>query len=206
MDLLTRPNMPGHPFLNGTTVTLRVVEVTESDIEILRVARNEPELRQPLGFDTPWPTSRVREFVESTVDDDATVNLFVCVAGEEPSRVQQAASSDSSPETTVVGAVNLFDVDNTSGTLSYWLFEAYRGNGYANDAVSLLLDYAFADRGLRRVEAEVFDGNDSSKRLLERLGFVHEGTARDARFSGGAFEDTHLYGLLAPEWTEGEDP
>lgn len=197
--------MPGHPFLNGTTVTLRVVEAIESDIGILGAVRNEPGFRQPLGFDTPWPNSRVREFLESTQDDDSTVNLFVCVADEEPGRVQQAASNHSGPEPTVVGAVNLFDVDDTSGTLSYWLFEAYRGNGYASEAVSLLLDYAFTDRGLRRVEAEVFAGNDASKRLLERQGFAHEGTARDARLSEGAFEDMHLYGLLAPDWAEGDD-
>ena len=84
--------------------------------------------------------------------------------------------------------------------VSYWLFEEHREHGLATEAMSLLLDYAFDERRLHRIEAEVFEGNEASRNLLTRLGFVHEGTARDARFTGGAFEDAHQYGLLAHEW------
>lgn len=202
--------MPGHEFLQGTAVTLRVVEQTARDRALLGRVRNDPAFRAVLGFDAPWPASRVEAFVESAVADESSINLFICVCDEESPQDEQVESRDpresepsgSGVEQTVVGAVNLFDVDDTSGTLSYWLFKEHRGRGYATEAVSLLLEYAFAERGLRRVAAEVFDGNCPSRRLLERLGFVHEGTARDARFAGGEFQDTFQYGLLAPEWAD----
>lgn len=206
--------MPGHVFLEGTDVTLRVVDGSDRDRRILGRVRNDPTFRQDLGFDTPWSSSRVQEFVESSVADESSINLFVCLceekepqesAGERRDR-QSSEPMPPSGDSSIVGAVNLFDVDSTSGTLSYWLFEEHRGNGYATEAVSLVLEYAFTERGLRRVEADVFEGNDSSEQLLERLGFVHEGTARDARYTGGEFTDTYQYGLLAPEWADGGEP
>ncbi|NHN40886.1 GNAT family N-acetyltransferase [Halorubellus sp. JP-L1] len=201
--------MPGHIFLEGTDVVLRVIEQCDRDFDVLGRVRNEPTFRHDLRIDGPWTRSSVREFVESVAADDSSVNLFVCPCGEERHRdgretartTAEGATADSGPETPIAGAVNLFDVDGTSGTLSYWLFEAYRGTGYATEAVSLLLDHAFDERGLRRVEAEVVDGNDASERLLDRLGFDHEGTARDARFARAEFVDAHRFGLLAPEWS-----
>lgn len=205
--------MPGHVFLKGTDVTLRVIEQTDQDRAILGRVRNEPAFRHSLGFDMPWPRSRVQDFVESTVMDESSVNLFVCLRDVDPSQDRQtevsetrdAESRRSGDGSTVIGAVNLFDIDATSGTLSYWLFESHRGSGYATEAVSLLLEYAFNERGLHRVEAEVFEGNDSSERLLDRLGFVHEGTARDAHFARGEFKDTFQFGLLTSEWADQEE-
>lgn len=205
--------MPGHVFLEGTDVALRVIEQTDRDRTILGRVRNDPAFRHSLGFDRPWPRSRVQEFIESTVTDESSINFFICLSDEECSQDRQVTSSEtqgsgsrcSGAEVPVVGAVNLFDVDDTSGTLSYWLFKAHRGSGYATEAVSLLLEYAFNERSLHRVEAEVFEGNNSSERLLDRLGFVHEGTARDARFTQGEFKNTYQFGLLAPEWADREE-
>jgi RimJ/RimL family protein N-acetyltransferase len=42
--------------------------------------------------------------------------------------------------------------------------------------------------------------NDASRTLCERLGFVHEGTARQAQFADGEYVDVERYGLLVDEW------
>ena len=42
--------------------------------------------------------------------------------------------------------------------------------------------------------------NEASKTLCERLGFVHEGTARQAQFVDGEYVDVERYGLLVDEW------
>lgn len=197
--------MPGHVFLEGDRIVLRPVEQDEHDHAVLGYVRNEPSFRHALGFDTPWPRKRVEEFAASTATDESSINLFVCLpTGEDDPGAQwdRVESGDSPP---VVGAVNLFDIDRVSGTLSYWLFEQQRGNGYATEAVSLVLDYAFEELGLHRVEADVFSENDPSQDLLERLGFVHEGTARECRLAGGEYGDVHQYAVLETEWTGPED-
>ncbi|MFC6962757.1 GNAT family N-acetyltransferase [Halocatena marina] len=205
--------MPGHIFLEGTDVALRVIEQTDRDHTILGWVRNNPAFRHSLGFNAPWPRSKVQEFVESIIADESSINFFICLCDEECSQDRQVNISESKGtelkhfgvDASIAGTVNLFDVDDTSGTLSYWLFKTHRGNGYATEAVSLLLEYAFNERGLHRVDAEVFEGNNSSERLLDRFGFVHEGTARDAHFTRGEFRDTYQFGLLAPEWADREE-
>lgn len=200
--------MPGHVFLEGANVVLRPIERTDRDLTALGRARNEPALRRSLGFDSPWPESRVAEFVDSVVDDDSSVNLMICVdEGEHPEEREAATSgtgeSESGPtgdDQPILGAVNLFDIDDGTGTVSYWLFEEHRGAGYATEAVSLVVRYAFDELGLHRITAEVFEGNDASTSLLDRLGFVHEGTLRENRFSDGSYEDTQLFGLLRGDW------
>ena len=42
--------------------------------------------------------------------------------------------------------------------------------------------------------------NQDSKTLCERLGFVHEGTARGTQFANGKYVDVERYGLLVDEW------
>ena len=50
--------------------------------------------------------------------------------------------------------------------------------------------------------ANAYASNDRSRRLLGAVGFVEEGVGRADAFVGGAYEDTHYYGLLEPEWRE----
>src|SRR6056297_1119732 len=131
--------MPGHVFLQGSRVTLRTVEQCERDRRVLAGVRNRPEFRHTMGFDTPWPGGRVEAFLESAQAEESSHNLFVCLpeegAPEKPldseatGAVEAAAGPAGAP--TIVGGVDLFDVDRVSGTLAYWLFEDYRGKGYA---------------------------------------------------------------------------
>ncbi|WP_247730296.1 GNAT family N-acetyltransferase [Halovivax limisalsi] len=218
--------MPGPVFCRGDRLDLRAVEQTDVDRRFLGYVRNDPDFRRALGFDSPWPRGRTDAFLESTLADESNCNCFVCPrdhhreAGEGadgestpppgaeralppggesalPPAVREAQANADHP---VAGAVNLFDVDRVSGTLSYWLFDAYRGRGYASEAVSLLVDVAFADLGLHRIEAEVFAENDDSRRLLERLGFVHEGTMRECRITNGDYGDVDRYAVLEDAW------
>lgn len=57
----------------------------------------------------------------------------------------------------------------------YWLGRAYWGRGIATDAARMLADDALANRGLRRLEASVFEPNAASARVLEKCGFQLEG-------------------------------
>lgn len=167
-------------FLRGERVSLRPVE--RDDLELLQRVRTEPAFRHSLGFDRPWNRERTEAFFEDVVvGDEDSLNLVVR-AGEDD-----------------VGAVSLFDVDRIGGDVSYWLLPDARGEGYATEALGLLVSHAFDELGLHRVTAHVFAENDASKRLLTRLGFAHEGTTREARVAGGEYRDVEQYGLLATE-------
>jgi len=71
------------------------------------------------------------------------------------------------------------------------------------EALPLLLDHAFSDLSLNRIEADVDPRNHRSLRLLERLGFEREGYQRERHLVGGERQDSVLLGLLSSTWAKG---
>jgi RimJ/RimL family protein N-acetyltransferase len=83
-----------------------------------------------------------------------------------------------------------------SASLGYCYTEASWGHGYATEAASALLSWGYTSLDLNRVHAEVDTRNRASARVLEKLGFVHEGTQREDCIVDGVVSDTWVYGLL----------
>ena len=90
--------------------------------------------------------------------------------------------------------------DYRSASLTYCLDDAAWGHGYATEAARGLLRWAFDTLDLNRVQAEADTRNAASARVLEKLGFVREGTLREDCIVNGAVSDSWVYGLLRREW------
>lgn len=88
-----------------------------------------------------------------------------------------------------------------SASLGYCLDEAAWGHGYATESARALLEWAFDTLDLNRVQAEADTRNVASARVLEKLGFVREGTLREDCVVEGDVSDSWVYGLLRREWT-----
>ena len=78
--------------------------------------------------------------------------------------------------------------------------DADKQQGIMKEALGPVLDYAFADMALHRVEALVADWNTASVRLLERYGFTKEGTMREDYVVNDKHENSDCYSLLKWEW------
>ena len=90
----------------------------------------------------------------------------------------------------------------TQAELGWVLDPAHTGRGYATEAVRGLLEYCFTRLGVRRVVATCFLANDTSWRLMERLGMRREGHAvAESLHRSGRWLDTVTYAVLADEWT-----
>ena len=90
--------------------------------------------------------------------------------------------------------------DFRSASLGYCLTQAASGHGYATEAARALLQWGFDTLPLNRVQAEADTRNAASARVLEKLGFVHEGTLREDCVVNGDVSDSWVYGLLSREW------
>jgi [ribosomal protein S5]-alanine N-acetyltransferase len=90
--------------------------------------------------------------------------------------------------------------DYRSASLGYCLGDAAWGRGYATEAARALLQWAFDTVELNRVQAEADTRNVASARVLEKLGFVREGTLREDCVVNGDVSDSWVYGLLRREW------
>jgi RimJ/RimL family protein N-acetyltransferase len=85
------------------------------------------------------------------------------------------------------------------GELDYWIGQPYWGQGYATEAVAVLIGYAFTGLALHRVHAYVFKRNAASSRVLQKLGLVYEGCLRQHVKKWGVYEDVVVYGLVPPQ-------
>lgn len=93
-----------------------------------------------------------------------------------------------------------FDLAADAGELGYVLNPAYGGQGLATEAVGRLLDFGFGELGLHRIEARFMQGNDPSRRLMERVGMRFEGWSRDAIKVAGRYRTVGRCAILANEW------
>ena len=89
--------------------------------------------------------------------------------------------------------------DFRSAALGYCLAEAAWGHGFATEGAAALLTWAFETLDLNRVQAETDTRNLASARVLEKLGFVREGTLREDCVVNGEVSDSWVFGLLARE-------
>ena len=97
------------------------------------------------------------------------------------------------------GSVDVRRRSDGVGVLSWVTYAPYRGRGVASRAVRLLVDWAFAELGLRRVEAEVDPLNRASLRTALRAGLRREGLLRGNTTLGGEVHDTVLLGRLSDD-------
>lgn len=99
----------------------------------------------------------------------------------------------------VIGACgfNLFE-GGPRLELVYHFARAYWGRGFATEAARACLRYAFEELGAPAVVASVDKKNLASKRVLEKIGMIHQGSHAMAR------SDEDFYILTAPEKSVGE--
>ena len=71
--------------------------------------------------------------------------------------------------------------------IGYWLLPAYWQQGIMSEALPAIINYAFSELNIHRVEAIVESGNEGSKKLLLKLGFAFEGTHKDCEIKNGSF-------------------
>ena len=98
--------------------------------------------------------------------------------------------------------------DYRSASMGYCLDGPAWGHGYATEAGRALLRWAFDTLDLNRVQAETDTRNTASARVLEKLGFVREGTLREDCIVNGEVSDSWVYGLIRRDWrpSAGSDP
>jgi ribosomal-protein-alanine N-acetyltransferase len=103
----------------------------------------------------------------------------------------------------IVGMISLSAIERgpaQTANLGYWVAEAMNGRGIATRAVRLMIDTAFGELGLHRLQAGTLVHNTGSQRVLEHNGFERIGVARSYLKIAGRWQDHILFQRL-PNWT-----
>lgn len=101
----------------------------------------------------------------------------------------------------IAGVINISEIVRglfQSGYLGYYLFSGFEKRGLMQEAINLLIEYAFANLNLHRLEANIQPGNSDSISLVKKCGFVQEGLSKRYLYLDGEWRD-HCRFAITPE-------
>jgi len=172
--------VPDQPTLTDGTVVLRPWR--DDDVEPARVQHDE-EMAYWFDFPRVVPTT---ERMQGAIDE------WRRQYGDDRRIVSFAVERDGA----IAGSAEVRQTEEGNGFLSWALYPDHRGRGTAVRAVRLLVDYAFEQLGLWRVEAYVHPDNTRSLRVATRAGLRREGVLRGREPFHGGRGDAVLLGRL----------
>jgi ribosomal-protein-serine acetyltransferase len=162
----------------------------ESDVPELHalIERNREYLARWMGWAAEQTPQDTLEFIRSTQRRDDRNEGF------------ETAIVD--PTGVIVGMIGFHAVSwrDRSAEIGYWLSADAQGRGIMTRATARLVDHALSEWKLNRIEIRAAPDNTRSRAIPKRLGFVAEGTLREAEWVGGRYVDSVVYSMLARDW------
>lgn len=177
--------------IEGEVVALRPVEGRDVPIWAQALV-DDPELGEAWGIEEDPGEAELRERADRAAQ-----------GAKDGTWMELAIADRASDE--LIGAVTLhsFDWRHQHTEVGFWLLRDRRGSGAATEAVGLIVDWAFRDLGLHRVEMITLPTLPNIDRVLAlagRLGFREEGVMRQRNFERGRRLDTMMLAVLKAEW------
>lgn len=177
----------------GDGIVLTEVQPGDADELYRLVAQNRDHLRHWMPWaDTTESVNDTLAFVESAQEQHADGRGFQCCIRLDGRIVG------------VVGHVNINRV-HMKTELGYWISQEYQGRGIVTKAVRTLVDHAFSELSLNRVEIQAGEANVRSRAVAERLGFQLEGMLRESLRVNDHYVSHAVYGMLKRDWRSRKD-
>lgn len=178
---------PAGPDLSDGVVRLRVPE--RGDVDPIFDACQDPAIISFTRVPFPYTRLHAQAFVRNAqhelragsgvhlVSADARTDRFLGVCGM------------------------VLDHPRRSGEVGYWVTPAARGHQVARRSVRLMVDWAFGQFGLQRVQLMADERNLASQRVAEVCGFRREGLLRSYEDRLGHRIDYVMFSVLPGELT-----
>ncbi len=179
--------MKQRPTLETKRLILRPFELSDAK-EVQRLAGDRAIADTTLNIPHPYEDGMAEQWIAThhpMVDAGELCNFAIVIEHSEE----------------LVGGISLTIVPRFQrAELGYWIGKPYWNNGYCSEAGRSVIDYGFGALNLNRIHASHFSRNPASERVLQKLGMVYEGRARQHVIRWGRFEDLELYSILKVEW------
>lgn len=177
--------------ITGNRVYLRAMEI--SDMELYRADINRPETEGAIvGWSYPVSSRQQELWFERASGDRANQRFtIVNMETDEP-----------------VGMISLVNIDMKNGVAynGIRMFgDGNKGRGYGTDALLALMDYAFNQLRLNRLEADILESNKPSQGLYKKCGWEVEGLKREAVYKNGGFVNQLHLGILKADYEKIKD-
>lgn len=144
----------------------------ESDAECLYEYAKDPLVGPSAGWVPHTSIENSREIIRDILSDDGTYAVCLKVDGKP------------------IGSISLFkptqisiELEPSDMEIGYWLATPFWGQGIIPEAINRLLEYAFLTLGCTTVWCGYFEGNEKSKRCMEKCGFKYHHTEENKYYS-----------------------
>ena len=163
-------------------ILLKVVEPEDAE-PIFNAIDNEREyLKEWLPFvEETHDIAYTKTFIEHTIAADSSDLTFTIFYKNQ-----------------FIGIIGLKDTDmgNRKTEIGYWLSEKFQHKGIITRSCKALIEYAFKDMNLHRIQLKAATKNFKSQAVANRLGFTLEGIERDGELHSYGFVDLKVFSLL----------
>ncbi|HEX8870965.1 MAG TPA: GNAT family protein [Lentzea sp.] len=149
--------------------------------QMLAGGPNQAEVMKLTGSHQTFELADYEAYIERTLNDE--------------NRYTRAITEDGRFLGEVVLTINPF---NRSAGLRIFLQDGF-GKGYGTIAIKHVLDHAFGELALHRVDLEVYEFNDRAIHVYKKCGFQEEGRLRDALLWEGEFYDAIVMSVLSTD-------
>lgn len=169
-------------------IEIRMLEESDAETVFALVDRNREHLRRWLiwvdASDSPEITRQYIRDSKRRYERKEALSAGIWLNGE------------------FVGAIGVvgYEWHSRLMEIGYWLSADQQGKGIITKAVTAMIDDAFNNLEMNRVEIHCATGNAASRAIPERLGFKQDGVMREGGFLNGQFVDKVIYSMLANEW------
>lgn len=177
--------------IKGKQIYLRAME--PEDMEMYRYMINDEDVsRMVVGWSFPVCKREQMNWYERVAMSDVNKRFTICMIENDQA----------------VGMVTLTNIDlvNRSAFHGIKLHPSCpKGKGVGTDAVMTLMEYAFNQINLNRLDGEWFLYNTASKKLYEKCGWHEEGIKKNAIYRNGEYHDLAICGILKEEYLEAKE-
>jgi RimJ/RimL family protein N-acetyltransferase len=175
-------------FWKGDKVSLRPLRIEDAEQGFIDSLDSPSRVLLQLGIELPTSVEALKSFMEKYADCKDVNGIIIF-------RIETHAGDS-------VGGASLHSRNQKNGTFGFGINvrREHRRNGYAEDAVRILLRYGFQERRFQKCNSACVAINEASIQLHKKLGFVEEGRRRRNFFFHGAFHDDVLFGLTREEF------
>lgn len=164
-------------------------EIEKKDLEKINRWRNNSELIAQLG--APF------RFINLEVDE----NWFATYMSNRDNTIRCSIIEEDKNE--IVGLVSLVSIDYMNQSAEFHIMigeKNNQGKGIGTFAVNAMLQHAFQNMNMQRIELNVLEDNQRAIHLYEKVGFVKEGIKRRAKYKNGKFVNMLNYSILKDEY------
>jgi diamine N-acetyltransferase len=168
----------------GEKIFLRALEI--SDVQTLYAFENDTSIWNVSDTIMPYSAFALEQYVLEAINTDIyttkQLRLVIC-----------ACSNGKS-----IGLIDLFDFNpkHLRANVGMLIHADYRQNGYASEALKLLIDYAFTTLNLHQLACCLTPDNIASIKLFRKYGFILTGTKQEWLWLNDKWVDEQIYQLI----------